>query len=42
MRNKNKITSFLVALVFALSLVFNNFTGLITVNATATTKSTLN
>ena len=33
MRNKNKITSFLIAFVFALSLVFNNITGLITVNA---------
>ena len=33
MRNRNKITSFLIAFVFALSLVFNNITGLITVNA---------
>ena len=42
MRNKNKITSFLIALVFALSLVFNNITGLITVNATSLTKGAVN
>ena len=42
MRNKNKITSFLIALVFALSLVFNNITGLITVNSTSLTKGAVN
>ena len=42
MRNKNKITSFLIALVFALSLVFNNITGLIIVNATSLTKGAVN
>ena len=40
MNNRKKFTSFFIALVFALSLLFNNFTGLITIaNATETTQS---
>lgn len=43
MNNRKKFTSFFIALVFAFSLLFNNFTGLITIaNATETTQSLVN
>ena len=41
MRNRNKIISLLTASTLALSLVFNNVTGLLTVNA-ASTKASVN
>ena len=35
MNNRKKFTSFFIALVFTLSLLFNNFTGLISTTSVA-------